>query len=378
MKLSDKFSIFSGYAFKDFNTSQQGVPIIKIGNITADGRLNVDDVQYSTQTPNRKFYAQKGDFLIALSGATTGKSTIYSLKDNQYLVNQRVGIIRPITNNVRTELFFKYYLQYISHLVLHRAHGSAQPNISPKDLANFLLPCIDEKEQVEIGKLLSNIEEGIRVKQEQLKALDELLQSRFTEMFGTLDMSKASDDWQSLGLLAKIHTGTTPSTTNADNWNGDILWITPAEIKSDSYYIYDTTRKITKQGQLSKSLTIMPRDTVLLSTRAPIGKVGIVGKPMACNQGFKNFECGKKLNPIFLYVLLKYNTTYLNSLGTGTTFKEISKSNVEKIKIPVPCVEKQNQFAEFVQQVERAKEIVKIQIKDLQELLALKMDEYFR
>ena len=177
-------------------------------------------------------------------------------------------------------------------------------------------------------------------------------------MFETIDLSEEKPEWVELEKLTKIYTGTTPSSTDESNWNGDILWITPAEIDSDSFYIYNTVRKITEKGRKSKSLDIMPINTVLLSTRAPIGKVGIVGKPMACNQGFKNFECGTKLNPIFLYILLKNNTDYLNSLGSGTTFLEVSKSRIAKLKVPVPKIELQNEFESFVKQVNKSKFIV--------------------
>ena len=174
-------------------------------------------------------------------------------------------------------------------------------------------------------------------------------------MFETIDLSEEKSEWVELEKLTKIYTGTTPSSTDESNWNGDILWITPAEMNSGSFYIYDTVRKITEKGRKSKSLDIMPLNTVLLSTRAPIGKVGIVGKPMACNQGFKNFECGPKLNPIFLYTLLKNNTDYLNSLGSGTTFLEVSKSRIAKLRVPVPEIELQNEFESFVKQVDKSK-----------------------
>ena len=196
-------------------------------------------------------------------------------------------------------------------------------------------------------------------------------------MFETIDLSEERPNWIELDKLTKIYTGTTPSSNDETNWNGDILWITPAEMKSDSFYIFDTVRKITEKGKKSKSLEIMPVNTVLLSTRAPIGKVGIVGKPMTCNQGFKNFECGPKLNHVFLYTLFKNNVDYLNSLGSGTTFLEISKSKISKLKVPVPPIELQNQFASFVEQVDKSKFVVQQQIKDLQELLDKKMDEYF-
>ena len=175
-------------------------------------------------------------------------------------------------------------------------------------------------------------------------------------MFGEIDISPQRNDWTELKDITTIYTGTTPSTTDEENWNGDILWITPAEMTSESFYIYDTERKITEKGQKSKSLSLMPVNTVLLSTRAPIGKVGIVGSPMTCNQGFKNFYCKEDiLNPVYLYFLFKSNTEYLNSKGTGTTFKELSKSAAEKIKVPIPDFELQNQFAAFVQQIDKSK-----------------------
>ena len=181
------------------------------------------------------------------------------------------------------------------------------------------------------------------------------MKSRFIEMFGELDLSAQKSDWERLSELGTIYTGTTPSTSDESNWDGGILWITPAEMNEESFFISDTVRKITEKGAKSKSLTQMPIGTVLLSTRAPIGKVGIVAKTMTCNQGFKNFYCPDKLNSIYLYVLLKHNTQYLNSIGTGTTFKEISKTTCGNIRIPVPAMDKQNEFAEFVKLIDKSK-----------------------
>ena len=191
-----------------------------------------------------------------------------------------------------------------------------------------------------------------------------IFKSEFVEMFGEIDISPQRNDWTELKDITTIYTGTTPSTTDEENWNGDILWITPAEMTSESFYIYDTERKITEKGQKSKNLSLMPANTVLLSTRAPIGKVGIAGSPMTCNQGFKNFYCKEDvLNPVYLYFLFKLNTEYLNSKGTGTTFKELSKSAAEKIKVPIPPLDLQNQFAAFVQQIDKSKFVLQQQLQ---------------
>ena len=204
-----------------------------------------------------------------------------------------------------------------------------------------------------------------------------MVKSRFIELFKEWNLSFQKENWIKLSDLTNIYTGTTPKTEIEEYWNGLIPWVTPAELDKDSYLITDTERHITEKGQKSKSLTMMPIGTVLLSTRAPIGKVAICGVPMTCNQGFKNFECLEKLHPTYLFYLLKLNNDWLQTQGTGTTFKEISKSKAGNIRIPVPTMSDQKDFAQFYNLVDKSRFVVQKEIKDLQELLDSKMDEYF-
>lgn len=109
----------------------------------------------------------------------------------------------------------------------------------------------------------------------------------------------------------------------------------------------------------------MPKNTVLLTSRAPIGKVAISGVEMYCNQGFKNIICKEELNPKYLYYLLKFNNEFLNSLGRGATFKEISKSILEKVKIPLPPILRQSEFVAFAEQIDKSKLIIQKALEDL-------------
>lgn len=144
-------------------------------------------------------------------------------------------------------------------------------------------------------------------------------------------------DWEykKLGEVAEIIGGSTPKTNIKEYWDGDYFWITPAELKGDRF-IKSTSRTITDLAVENTNLSLLPKGTVLLSSRAPIGKVAIADVPMYCNQGFKNIICGEKLNNNYVYWLLYGKTEYLNSLGVGATFKEISKKIVENIPIPLP------------------------------------------
>lgn len=146
-----------------------------------------------------------------------------------------------------------------------------------------------------------------------------------------------------LGEVCEIVGGSTPKTKEPTYWNGEYYWATPADLNG-SKYISSTMRTITDAGIKSAHLQLLPIGTVLLSSRAPIGKVAITTVPMYCNQGFKNLICGNTLNNGYAYWFLSYNTDYLNSIGTGATFKEISKTVVEQIPITIPPLSEQERI----------------------------------
>ena len=168
-----------------------------------------------------------------------------------------------------------------------------------------------------------------------------------------------------IGEICEIVSGSTPKTSIAEYWDGNVKWITPAELDDDSYVIQDTVRKITELGVKKTGLTILPKGTVLFSSRAPIGKVAIAGCDMYCNQGFKNLICSDVISNKYLYWYLKSKTTYLNSLGRGVTFKELSKKILAEVELEVPHIKRQN---EIVQKLERLCSIKKKRLEQLQKL----------
>ena len=168
-----------------------------------------------------------------------------------------------------------------------------------------------------------------------------------------------------LGDICEIVSGSTPKSNVDEYWDGDIKWITPAELSDDSYIIYDSVRKITDIGVKKTALKPFPAGTVILSSRAPIGKVAIAGCEMYCNQGFKNLICSEVINNRFLFWFLKGHTEYLNSLGRGATFKEISKQIVENIEIDVPNMEEQ---LRAVNQFEKIRGMILLRKQQLTEL----------
>ena len=156
-------------------------------------------------------------------------------------------------------------------------------------------------------------------------------------------MNKQDWTYKKLGEVATIVGGSTPKSNIEEYWGGTHYWVTPADLDGNKYQ-GATPRTITDLAVQKTNLQILPIGTVLLSSRAPIGKVAITTVPMYCNQGFKNIICSDLLLNEFVYWFLYGKVDYLNSLGRGATFKEISKKTTEQIPIPVPPLAEQERI----------------------------------
>ena len=180
-----------------------------------------------------------------------------------------------------------------------------------------------------------------------------------------------------LGDICEIVSGSTPKTNIDEYWEGTIKWITPAELNDDTYIITDSVRKITELAVKKTGLKSFPEGTVILSSRAPIGKVAIAGCEMYCNPGFKNLICSKKINNKYLYWFLKGNTVFLNSLGRGATFKELSKSIVSNIEINLPDIVYQKKAVDTLEKVSEIIALRKRELSSLDDLIKARFVEMF-
>lgn len=169
----------------------------------------------------------------------------------------------------------------------------------------------------------------------------------------------------------KIVSGSTPKTSKKNYWNGDIPWVTPKDLSSlEGKYIEKTAQQITEEGYNSCSTTFVPPNSVLLSSRAPIGYVAINTVTMCTNQGFKSLVPDPDvLDANYLYYWLKKNKLYLQSLGNGATFKEVSKSIIAKVEIPIPSLSEQKRIAAILDKAEALRDKRKKSIAKLDELL---------
>lgn len=171
-------------------------------------------------------------------------------------------------------------------------------------------------------------------------------------------------EYKKIGDIATVVSGSTPQTSVEEFWGKGHYWVTPAELDDKTVYVSKTERQITDAALVKVKLQRLPKGTVLLSSRAPIGKVAICDVDMYCNQGFKNCICSDLVYNKYLFYFLKDKKEYLNSLGRGATFKEISKGIVEKVIVPLPPKPTQLSIVSELDKLNELIQIKKEQLKD--------------
>lgn len=155
--------------------------------------------------------------------------------------------------------------------------------------------------------------------------------------------------------VAEIVSGATPSTSTPAFWGGEIAWVTPKDVSdlNGRKFLDGTPRTLTVEGLRACSADVLPPNSVLFSSRAPIGLVAINSIPVATNQGFKSFVPNSELlDTGYLYHWLRMNRPALERLGVGATFKEVSKAIVSKVKIPLPPLAEQRRIAALLDKAE--------------------------
>ena len=253
------------------------------------------------------------------------------------------------------------HTRYIQKYFENNASGSGQRyTLSNETIFQIpiLLPSLEV--QKAIGNLLSNIDRKIELNRSINDNLEKMAKQLYDYWFVQFDFPdengrpyKSSGgamiynkrlkreipiDWQVKNLIdfAEIKNGATPSTTDEANYGGDIVWITPKDLSDQqSKFVCQGERNITQRGFNSCSTSMLPVNSVLMSSRAPIGLVSIAKHDVCTNQGFKNFIPRNMEDSIYLYYYIKHHIKQIEQLGSGTTFKEVSKDDLCKFPILV-------------------------------------------
>jgi len=309
----------------------------------------------------------KGQILLGRRRAYLKKAVIAPFDG---ICSGDITIIEAIPNKIREDLlpFIIQNDRFFDYAIKGSA-GSLSPRVKWEYLKDyeFDLPQIEEQER--LAKLLWAAYELRESYKKLIVATDEMVKAQFIEMFGDPNINDKNWKYLPLSSITDIILGSTPSSTNPKYWDGNIKWITPAELNENSFIVSNTERKVTLDGYNSAALKLFPKGTVIFTSRAPIGKVAIAGDKMCSNQGIKSFICHKELNPVYLFAIFKLFTDYFIAMGTGSTFKELSKAIIEKVSISVPPINSQNDFEHFYKQAYKSKAELQQSIKKIDNVM---------
>ena len=188
---------------------------------------------------------------------------------------------------------------------------------------------------------------------------------------------------KTLGEIGKVISGGTPSTSNKDNFDGEIAWITPADLSGyKEKYISKGKRNLSEQGLKNSSARLLPPNSILFSSRAPIGYVAIASNALCTNQGFKNLIPNGNVSSEYIYYFLLHSKRLAESVASGTTFKEISAASFSKLPIPLPPLATQNQIVQILESkfthLDNLAQFVNESLENLQRLKSSLLNQAFK
>ncbi|AGK96696.1 restriction endonuclease subunit S [Clostridium pasteurianum] len=330
-----------------------GIPFINAGHIK-DNKINFENMNYISEEKFQTLGSgkvKKNDILFCLRGSL-GKLAIADI--NNGAIASSLVIIRPKKNVINSQ-YLMHYLKSkeIYEQILKANNGSSQPNLSANSVKEFKLYIPDYEIQIKISKVLNKAQELIGKRKTQIEALDELVKSRFIEMFG--DPVKNTMDWNMKPLAEVGSIGRGVSKHRPRNapelLGGDYPLIQTGDVANAGLYIKDYKATYSELGL--KQSKMWGKGTLCITIAANIAKTGILTFDACFPDSVVGFIAGDKTNNIFMYYWFSSFQKLLEEQAPESAQKNINLKILSDLKVIVPPIELQNQFFDFVNQVDK-------------------------
>jgi type I restriction enzyme S subunit len=324
----------NGYAFKSSEFKKSGTPLIRISSFD-NGPVYFDDktvyVDSSYLKTKSGFKVEKGDVLIALSGATTGKYGIYT-GDEPSLLNQRIGLLKSGVSEQMNDKFFYYYLSVLKSEILRNAGGAAQPNISTKSISEFKIPLPPLDQQKKIAAILDAADAYRQKTKALIEKYDELTQSLFLDMFGDPVTNPKGLPTEQLGDLCDFYSGRAWKKGELGDKGYKLVRISNLHKPSFPYWLYD--------GEMIEKHKVEQGDLLFswAGVKASIDSYIYEGEVAMINQHIYNIKPkSSDISKLYLFNLLQLHLENLRkSLGGGVGQFHLKKSDITSIKVLIP------------------------------------------
>lgn len=330
-----------------------GIPVITVEHIVDFKIKDFDYPSVTIEDRNRlsKYLLKTGDIVFTRVGSVD-LSAYVSESQNGWMFSSRMLSVRP--TDVVNSKFLSYFFQLpqFRNYILKIAVGATMPSINTGILKEIPVSFPALPEQKSIAAILTAFDDKIELLQAQNKTLEETAQTIFKEWFGKYQIGdKLPEGWREgkLGEVTLTSGGTTPSTTNPEFWNGEIHWTSPKDLSnSKELFLLSTEKKITKEGLMKISSGLLPKRTLLLSSRAPVGYLALTNIELAINQGYIALRPEQYFSNNYMYLWLSENMKTVENAANGSTFLEISKSSFRNIECIIPEKSILKEFDEII------------------------------
>lgn len=369
IKLGDVATYINGYAFKPEDRGEEGLQIIRIQDLTG----NSYDLGFYNGKYPKKIEINDGDVLISWS-ASLG---VYVWNGGKALLNQHIFKVKFDKVDI-DKSYFVYAVRYKLNDMGKKTHGATMKHIVKRDFDATEIPYPPLKKQIEIAINLDKVLMVIKERKRELKLLDELIKARFVEMFGDPRSNPFGFEKKRLKDTCKVITGNTPSRAIEEYYGDYIEWIKTDNIVSGILNPTQATESLSEKG-MNVGRTV-EKDSILMAciagSIASIGRVCITDRTVAFNQQI-NAVVPEQYNILFLYVLFQMSKDYLVEDINMALKGILSKSKLEEKEFIIPPMDLQEQFSDFVKQVDKSKVAVQKALDETQMLFDSLMQEYF-
>lgn len=378
VRLGDVAEVTSGKnAPKENEFNLEGHPFIRAGHLDSliDGLDENKLPLISNDTAKKKKYKlyDPTTIIFAKSGMSILKDRVYTLKNPSYIVNH-LAAIELKNNNINND-FIKYQLRYIKPSSLIK--GESYPSISLTDIKNLklFLPTIEK--QNKIVNTLNELKKITEIRKEQIQAYDDLIESLFINMFDNPNYNTSKLKIKKLAELGEWKSGGTPKRSNKEYYKGNIPWVTSGEL--NEIFIANSIEHINEIAIENSSTKKVPVGSLLLGMYDSAGlKSSITTRVVTTNQAIAFSKLNEELvNTIYVYYCIQLMRDNLLTKQRGVRQKNFNLSMIRDIDIPVPPIELQNKFADYVIKIEEEKKKLKSSLKELEDLFDALMQEAF-
>lgn len=369
---------------------------IRVADFQDNGTINLQNIKFineNTYNVLKNYKIYDDNLYISIAG-TIGKSGIIPKELNGAILTENAVKLEYIQNNISNKFMYFFTLSNIFKTQIQTSTKIvAQPKLAITRLKQIQIPLPPLKEQERIVGILdesfAKIDESIKILEQDLLNLDELMQSALQKAFNPLKDNVKENyklpqswEWKSLGEIGEIITGTTPSKNNPNFYGNEYPLFKPSDLNGDIIIKY-ASDNLSKLG--FDNARNLPKDTILVvCIGASIGKVGLSGVNGSCNQQINAIIPNSAFTSKYLFFvcLSNYFQTILKKNASQTTLPIINKTEFSKLQIPLPPLKEQEQIAshldELSSHVKNLKQNYQAQIKNLQELKNSLLDKAFK